>query len=74
MFGAGGGLLELAAGGLVVPGRVDCALLGGKDESPELVTIVVDSPGTLTDTEPEEAGGGGVSSDSGGAELTGGVG
>lgn len=60
MFGAGGGLLELAGGAGEVLGRVECALLGGTDDVPELIMADVDSAGTVTVVEPEEPGGGPV--------------
>jgi hypothetical protein len=83
VFGAGGGLLEAAAGAVVVLARDIRALLGGKDEVSELDMPGVDSAGTVILVEPEEAGGtsveteesslpgGGavaVASDAGGAE------
>lgn len=57
VFGAGGGLLEVAAGAVVVLARDVRALLGGKDEVSELDMPGVDSAGTLILVEPEEAGG-----------------
>lgn len=87
MLGAGGTLVSLAGGAVATLGRVVDALEGGGDERPELEIEAMDSTGTVTVVEPEEAGGGacvpGVSladeggkpgvSDAGGLEPTGGV-
>lgn len=68
-------MLELAGGAVAVVARDDGTLVGGIEEPPELTGTEVDSTGTVTVVEPEEAGGGvfPVVSDAGGASLAGGV-